>query len=82
MDSILRASNLIDVEELLEPRPPPPPALEAPTREVGKGATPADLETVAALAAGDVVTLASHGGASEQTNAAAPQQRARRFGDR
>ena len=49
MDSILRASNLIDVEELLEPRPPPPPALEAPTREVGKGATPADLETVAAL---------------------------------
>ena len=27
MDSILRASNLIDVEELLEPRPPPPPAL-------------------------------------------------------
>ena len=57
MDSILRASNLIDVEELLEPRPPPPPALEAPTREVGKGATPADLETVAALAAGDVVSL-------------------------
>ena len=29
-------------EELLEPRPPPPPALEAPTREVGKGATPAE----------------------------------------
>ena len=57
MDSILRASNLIDVEELLEPRPQPPPPPDVPEREVGRGATPADLETVAALAAGDVVSL-------------------------
>ena len=53
MDSILRASNLIDVEALLNDRRKPPPL----TRQVGRGADTDDLECVAALARGEVVGL-------------------------